>query len=42
MSHTPTCKTRKELTGNVWVYYSEPDRKCNDQSHVDAYTQETQ
>jgi len=42
MSHLPTCRTRKELTGNVWVYYSDPDRNCTDQSHVDAYTEETQ
>ena len=42
VSHLPKCRTRKELTGNVWVYYSDPDRNCTDQSHVDAYTEETQ
>ena len=42
MSHTPSCTTRKELTGNVWVYYSDPDRNRTDQSHTDAYTEENQ
>jgi hypothetical protein len=42
MSHLPTCRTCKELTGGIWVYYSEPDKNCNDQSHHDAYTEENQ
>ena len=42
MAHLATCRTRKELTGNVWVCYSDPDRNCTDQSHVDAYTEEVQ
>jgi len=41
MSHTPQCRIRKELTGNVWVYYSDPDPCCNDKSHHDAYTEES-
>jgi hypothetical protein len=42
MSHLPSCTTRKELTGNVWVHYSNPDPDCNDKSHHDAYTEENQ
>ena len=42
MAHLNTCRTRKELTGNVWVYFSEPDLNCQDASHADAYTEEVQ
>ena len=41
MSHLHTCTTRRELTGNIWTYYSDPDPQCNDRSHHDAYTEET-
>ena len=41
MSHTPSCTTRKELTGNVWVHYSSPDPDCQDISHEAHYTEES-
>jgi len=41
MSHTPSCTTRKELAGNVWVYYSIPDPDCQDISHEAHYTEAT-
>ena len=41
MAHLPTCRTRKELTGGIWVEYSEPDQHCTDQSHHDSYTEES-
>lgn len=41
MTHTPACKTRRELTGNIWVNYSEPDPACTDKTHTDAYTEAT-
>lgn len=41
MSHLPTCTTRKELTGGIWVHYSDPDPACEDQSHHAHYTEET-
>ena len=40
MSHTPHCTTYKELTGNVWVHYSNPDPDCQDISHEAHYTEE--
>lgn len=40
MSHLTTCRTRKELTGGIWVYFSEPDQNCTDRSHHDSYTEE--
>lgn len=40
MSHMPSCTTHKELTGNVWVHYSNPDPDCNDTSHHKHYTEE--
>ena len=33
MSHLPTCRTYRELTGNIWVVYSDPDQQCQDRSH---------
>ena len=39
MSHLPSCRIRRELTGNIWTYYSEPDANCTDRSHHDAYTE---
>ena len=39
MSRLPTCRTRKELTGNVWVEYSSPDMNCEDASHDVAFIQ---
>jgi hypothetical protein len=42
MAHLATCRTRKELTGNIWTYYSEPDASCTDESHNRFYTQENQ
>jgi hypothetical protein len=41
MSHLPTCTIRRELTGNIWTYYSEPDQNCNDASHTASYTEAT-
>jgi hypothetical protein len=41
MAHLNTCRIRKELTGNIWVEYSEPDLACTDESH-NEYTQEQQ
>jgi len=41
MSHTQHCTTRKELTGNVWVHYSNPDPDCQDISHEAHYTEAT-
>jgi hypothetical protein len=40
MSHTPQCRIRKELTGNIWTYYSDPDQSCTDASHNTYYTEE--
>ena len=39
--HLDTCTTRKEMTGNVWVHYSDPDPACTDASHHKHYTQES-
>jgi len=41
MSHIPTCTTRRELIGNIWTYYSDPDPQCNDKSHEAHYTEAT-
>jgi hypothetical protein len=41
MAHLTTCRTRKELTGNIWTYYSEPDPACDDTSHHAYYTEPT-
>jgi hypothetical protein len=41
MSHLNSCRIRKELTGNIWVYYSEPDQHCKDASHDTYYTEAT-
>jgi len=41
MTHPNTCRTRKELTGGIWVEFSDPDPQCKDKSHHDAYTEET-
>jgi len=41
MSHLTTCTTRRELTGNIWTYYSNPDPQCNDKSHEAHYTEAT-
>ena len=41
MAHLNTCRTRKELTGGIWVHYSEPDQNCQDVSHEQHYTQES-
>jgi len=41
MAHLPTCTIRKELTGGIWVEFSEPDNACNDESHHRFYTEET-
>lgn len=40
MSHLPTCRTYRELTGNVWTYYSDPDPACEDKSHHNDYRSE--
>jgi len=42
MTHIPTCTIRRELTGNIWTYYSEPEPTCNDRSHHDIYTERTE
>lgn len=39
MAHLDSCRTRRELTGNVWVYFSEPDANCHDTSHEAHYTE---
>jgi hypothetical protein len=39
MSHLPTCRTRKERFGLIWVEYSEPDHACKDESHNTFYFQ---
>jgi len=41
MAHLDSCTIRRELTGNIWVHYSNPDPACQDKSHHDAYTEET-
>jgi len=41
MAHLDSCRIRKELTGNIWTYYSNPDPQCNEKSHHDAYTEES-
>jgi hypothetical protein len=41
MSHLPSCTTRRELIGNIWVEYSEPDQNCHDASHNDYATEAT-
>ena len=42
MAHLDTCTIRRELTGNIWTYYSEPDKNCQDASHEAHYTEENQ
>jgi len=42
MAHLATCRTRKELTGGIWVHFSEPDQNCQDKSHEATYTEATQ
>lgn len=39
MSHLATCRTYKELTGNIWTHYSDPDPACTDASHTNYYTE---
>lgn len=41
MSHTSRCTTRVERFGLITVYYSEPDQKCKDESHTNAFTEAT-
>jgi len=41
MAHLATCRIRKELTGGIWVEYSEPDLSCTDRSHEAHYTEAT-
>jgi len=41
MAHLDSCTTRRELTGNIWTYYSDPDPQCNDKSHEAHYTEAT-
>jgi len=41
MAHLSTCRNRKELTGGIWVEYSEPDMSCTDRSHEAHYTEES-
>jgi hypothetical protein len=38
MAHLESCRTRKELTGNIWTY----DPACTDESHNRFYTEENQ
>jgi len=41
MAHLDSCTTRRELTGNIWVEFSEPDQNCHDTSHNDYATEAT-
>lgn len=40
MAHLKNCRTRKERFGLIWVEYSEPDMRCQDESHTNAFTEE--
>jgi hypothetical protein len=39
MAHLDSCRIRRELTGNIWTYYSIPDMNCEDDSHNSAFIQ---